>query len=142
MRFRNGIVAIVLGLVVSLPAAAQEAPQLIPHRAVYSLGLLEASVGEVTSMEGTLTFDLRQSCSSWDSEGEMTLLINIGGAMSTELVNTTTLRESFDGTALQFESSTEMDGSIIEATAGIARQENGQDRRRRGVAQSGDAARL
>lgn len=127
MKLRNGIAALVLGMAISLPAVAQEAPQLIPHRAVYSLGLLEASVGEVTSMEGILTFDVTQTCTSWDSEGEMTLRINIGGAQSTELVNTTILRESLDGTALQFESSTEMDGSVIEATGGIAQQGDGEE---------------
>jgi envelope integrity protein B len=100
---------------IALPAAAQE---LQPHRAAYTVSLLEkGKPGPETP--GTYAFELKQTCDGYVINQRMRLELE-GGKGTVVSEQTSTMTESRDGKKLKFEHNTALDGKATSQLRGEA----------------------
>jgi hypothetical protein len=103
-------------LAVALPAAAQE---LQPHRAAYTVNLLEKGKPGVGS-PGTYAFELKQTCEGYVIFQRMRLELEGGkGAVVSEQISQMT--ESRDGRTLKFEHESSVNGKATSKLKGEAK---------------------
>lgn len=119
IKIRCGIAALAF-LFGAADATAQQTVEIRPHSAVYSLSLLEASVGEVSSIDGSLEATLTRTCDEWISALDMAMYARAGGAQMFELTGVSTYREALDGTRFEFEAENRLNGEDVGSSAGTA----------------------
>src|ERR1700749_3521235 len=90
---------------IALPAAAQE---LQPHKAAYSVSLLEKGKPGVGA-PGTYAFELKQTCDGYVINQRMRLELD-GGKGTVVSEQTSTMTESRDGRKLKFEHNASLNG--------------------------------
>ncbi|HSI01027.1 MAG TPA: DUF1849 family protein [Reyranella sp.] len=109
---------------IALPAAAQE---LQPHRAIYSVTMLEKGRAG-TGAPGTYAFELKQTCEGYVINQRMRLEVEGGkGTVLSEQVSTMT--ESRDGRRLRFEHQSSTNGkskSLLRGDATVDDDGRGQ----------------
>jgi hypothetical protein len=100
----------------AFPAAAQT---LVPHRAAYSLSLIEGK-GDVTGIEGALAVDWAEVCEGWTISQRMRFRMSDsdGNVIDTEVSFSSF--ESHDGRDYRFSLRTTRDGDVSEELRGRA----------------------
>lgn len=121
MNGRMGL-AMVFGVLVALPAAAFAAPmELVPHRAVYAMGLSTMRSGAgIVAATGTMSYEFDDSCDGWVVENRIAITYTYteGGQVqsSTDFITW----ESKDGLHYKFRMRNSHDGQVTEDVEGQA----------------------
>ncbi len=103
-----------------LSAASAQTYAVTPHSARYTLSLLETRMGEISMLDGVLTFDIVKSCEEWTVQSSLDLISGNpeGGVFKLVLDHQAT--ESLDGTRLAFETRTEVNDQVLDVYQGRA----------------------
>ena len=113
--------AVALAVLPVVPASAQAATALQPHRAIYALSLLEASSANgVSDIAGELYFEWSATCGGWRVNQHVAMVVagdsEPGREMSLRYAST----EARDGSSFDFTLLQQMNGQVIERIAGTA----------------------
>ncbi len=100
-------------------AGAGDAP-LAPHRAAYSLGLGNAKIGDIATIEGAMTIDWQETCDGWTMTQRMRFRIfdSDGEAMDNDVSFSSW--EAHDGLSYRFTLRTTRNGEVAEQLRGRA----------------------
>jgi hypothetical protein len=105
------ILLVLLGTIVLMASRAAAAVELVPHEAVYRLGLLEADTKAlqdagtrvaIIQSSGALGLRLKRHCGSWQSQSELLFTIELDNGKIVRVHNMLRLRENVGGQRVEF----------------------------------------
>ena len=100
-------------------AQAQEY-SVLPHSARYSVKLVEARVGEVSMLDGSLSIDLVKGCKNWTLQSNLNLAAGNEEGAGFVLVMNQAATESLDGQQYDFNTSVIVNDTPEETYKGTA----------------------
>jgi hypothetical protein len=126
MRLGPLFLVLVLAAGAAGPASAAT-PRILPHRAVYDIGLLRSEAGSgVAAAEGRMVFEVTGgACEGYSMRQRMVVRISDESGNLGLLDFRITTFESADGNSYSFDSTTTLNREIIEAIEGEARRLDG-----------------
>lgn len=114
-------IAAVLYLAAAPAWADSDLPRITPHKAVYSIGLLESEMGEVGQVDGAMAIELAKSCDDgWTVSTELRMATGSGDTPAMRLEIVTVDTESLDGRRFTFDSEVRVNGETTERIVGEA----------------------
>ena len=119
-RLRGGAGRTV-ALVCAALAPAAMADDLLPHRAVFDLGLASArGSGGVVDVQGRMTVEFTDVCDGWTLDQRLVLDISYDDEETYRSISAFVSWESKDGTRFRFEDRTWHDARLVEEISGEA----------------------
>ena len=118
---RNLILNFMAVLVLTSVQSAIAGVELVSHRALYKMSLVEASSKSgISGASGTMAYQFQDSCGFWISETKVILKINYSEGSEIETIWAFSSLEAKDGMSYRFNVHHSRDGDIIEILGGKA----------------------
>ena len=108
-----------LSLVVAV-SAAQAAPQLAAHTALYKLTMDHAKSDEVVGATGTMTYEVQDACEGWAVQQRLEMTITNRDGQDVQMVSDYATWEAKNGTKLRFRMRQTTETAVTEVTSGEA----------------------
>ena len=110
-----------LALMLTAPAVVMAEPvQLAAHRATYTLSLDKAREGDVTSVEGTMAYEVTDACDGWAVRQRLDMTLANRDGQDVHMVSDYLTWESKDGTKLRFHMKQTTETAVTEQVEGDA----------------------
>jgi len=115
----------VVGALASLGLApAVEAASLQPHQAQYHLAAKRVKMrGAVGATDGLFVMRLQRRCTDWVLLSRLSIGVDLNGDRRVRFESVSSVEESLDGHALEFESETRVNDQLVDTLEGVARLE-------------------
>lgn len=101
-------------------SALAETPELASHSARYRLSLLEAKIGEVSMLDGVMSFHVIRGCDAWTLQSSLDMAAGQPDGQNFQMAVEHQSREALDGSWLEFDTSFNANGGVQERYAGRA----------------------
>jgi len=94
---------------------------LVPHKALYDIGLLETRSGsQIVNISGRMFYEWQPGCEAWNTNHRFNLLYEYADSPAMQVTSDFSTYEAFDGSALDFVSVRKRDGEVFEEIRGRA----------------------
>jgi hypothetical protein len=104
----------------TLASAPTQAIELAAHQATYKLSLETARGGDITSGDGTMTYEVIDACDGWAVRQRLLMKLTNRDGQDIEMVSDYTTYESKDGLSLRFRMRQTTEQAVTSEVAGDA----------------------
>ena len=118
----GAVVLVLMGPV----AAAEAAPKILPHKALYDVSLTSVHSGsQISDIRGEMFFEWKQTCEAWVTDHRSNLVYQYADGQSVRMTTDFVTYESLDGQSLDFTSKRMKNGQVFSEFRGHAKLNDG-----------------